>query len=300
MSKKEKVSKYLTDNRHVRATTVVAPKAVEEMRKILNASPVATVTLGRAMLGSLLMANNLTKGHSVGVYFKGNGPIGQVYAEGNFDGHIRGYCSNPQVHVPLKQGMFDIAGAIGSGILTVVRAHDQSEQVHKGSVEIQSGEVGEDIAYYLYQSHQIKSIVALSVDVDNVGKVSEACGIIIELMPGATEESIRKLEENVKNITSLSAILKGKDPHFDMVSEFLKGFKIQDLKHDTEVQHKCRCSKERAKNSIMLLGYKEIDKILEQDRSEIEIVCEFCGRKFNLSKSDLKKIRSESFKNSLN
>ncbi|HVK60852.1 MAG TPA: Hsp33 family molecular chaperone HslO [Bdellovibrionales bacterium] len=294
-----RVYKFLTEDLTVRAAAVIATQAVDEMRSIQNSYPVPTVAVGRAMVGALLMASHLKNGQELSVYFQGNGPLGRVFAEANFEGQVRGYSNNPQLQVPIEGEQLPVGAAIGIGLLTVTHHLPSSNEPHRGTVIIRTGEIGDDIAFYLDQSHQIPSVVALGVHVNAYGLVEAAGGILIELMPGHEEETIRMIEARVKNAPSISKrILEGATPK-DLINDYLGDFKLLELDHPHEVKYHCRCTRERVLRSLMLLGLEEIDNAIAEAKP-LDVSCEFCGRKYEVGDEDLQRIRADLYKVSLN
>ena len=303
MSNSNRVHKFLTDELTVRASGVVATQVVEEMRSIQNSYPLGTVATGRALIGSLLMASHLKEGQQLSLYFQGNGPLGRVFAEANFEGQVRGYASNNQYNTPPTGDNLHVGAAIGIGLLTVTHHLPNSEVPHRGTVIIHTGEIGDDIAYYLQQSHQIPSVVALGVHLNEYGRVVAAGGVLIELMPGHSEETIAKIEKRVREAPSISKrILEGAKAE-DLVRDYLQDFKLIELDHPYKTTYHCKCSYDRVLHSVQLLGLPEIDKILEEQaagHAPLEVSCEFCGRRYEIINEDLAGLRAEMFKHSLN
>lgn len=295
----EKVYKFISKDGAFRVSSVVATRVVDEMRSTLNSYPVATVALGRSLMGCMLMAAHLKEGHSVGLYFRGNGPLGVIFAESTYDGASRAYTGNPQLEMPLKDGSLDIGGAIGHGLLEVVRVAPNSNKIHSGTVIIKTGEIGDDIAYYLQQSQQIPSAVILGVEVDEYGHVKGAGGVLVELFPGAGEDVIQKIENGLKSSGSISNMITQGANAYDLVAHFLKGFELDELEHNYQIRYECRCTLDKVKNALILLGPKEIDDMIASNK-DVEASCEFCGRNYRVPLSDLEELRRVSFKRSLN
>ncbi len=294
-----RVHKFLTKDLTVRAASVIATGVVDEMRSIQNSYPVATVAVGRTMVASLLMASHLKQNQELSLYFQGNGPLGRVFAEANYEGHVRGFSVNPQLQVPVEGDQINVGAAIGIGLLTVTHHLPTGDMPHRGTVIIRTGEIGDDVAYYLHQSHQIPSVVALGVHVNAYGKVEAAGGILIELMPGHTEDTIAKIENRVKGAPSISKrILEGATAE-DLIKDYLADFELMELEHPYPISYQCRCSYERALRSVMLLGLEEIDRMI-QEKKPADITCEFCGRRYQIEEADLNKVRQELYKISLN
>lgn len=295
-----RVHKFLTEDLTVRAAGVIATSVVDEMRSIQNSYPLATVAVGRSMVGALLMASHLKHGQELSLYFQGNGPLGRVFAEANYEGQVRGYCNNPQLQATGGDPEnISIGQAIGIGLLTVTHHLPTGDTPHRGTVIIRTGEVGDDLAFYLQQSHQIPSVVALGVHLSPYGMVEAAGGVLIEVMPGHSEDVIAKIENRVKQAPPISKrILDGATAE-DLVKDYLGDFNLMELDHPYPTTYHCRCSYDRVLRSVMLLGLEEIESLIEE-KKPLDVSCEFCGRRYQVVEPDLAKIRQNLYKGSLN
>ncbi len=293
-----RVHKFLSEDLTVRIAVVNATSVVDEMRSIQNAYPIPTVAVGRSMVAALLMASHLKEGQELSLYFQGNGPLGRVFAEANYEGHVRGYCNNSHIQLPIE-GDLSIGAAIGIGLLTVTHHLPNQQEPHRGTVIIRTGEVGDDIAFYLHQSHQIPSVVSLGVQLNEYGLVQAAGGILIELMPGHSEDMITLIEENVKKAPSVSKRLMEGASVEDIVRDFMGETPLMELEHPFPIKYHCRCSMERVLRSVMLLGIDEIDRALA-DEKPLDVACEFCGRHYEVGAEELTKLRNDLYKISLN
>lgn len=294
-----RVHKFLTSDLTVRAASVVATRVVDEMRSIQNSYPLATVAVGRSMVGALLMASHLKTNQELSLYFQGNGPLGRVFAEANYEGHVRGYCNNPKLQAPIEGGQIQIGPAIGIGLLTVTHHLPTGDEPHRGTVIIRTGEIGDDIAFYLQQSHQIPSVVALGVHLSPYGVVEAAGGVLIELMPGHDEATIAKIEARVRQAPSISKrILEGASAE-DLIKDYLGDFELMELDHPYPIQYQCRCSYERVMRSMILLGAEDLDELIKE-KKPVDVACEFCGRHYQVLEDDLQKIRQDAYRGSLN
>lgn len=298
MANTERVHKYLTQELTIRASAVIATHVVDEMRAVHNAFPIATVALGRTMIGSLLLASQLKQNQALSLYFQGDGGLGRVFAEATYEGKTRGYVTHPKFML-LSEDNLSIGAGVGRGLLTVTHHLPTGETPHRGSVQIRTGEVGDDIAYYLHQSHQIPSIVSLGVLVDENGKVTAAGGVLIELMPGVTEETISKLEARMRQVPPLSKRIFDGASAEELVRDYLGDFGLIEMEHDYPIKYECRCNMDRVKNSVALLGTTELDEILREGKP-LEVGCEFCGRKYSLSPSDISEVKNKIERSTLN
>lgn len=299
MSKHEKVSRYLTDDATVRIAAVVNTELIQTMQSILKTYPLATVALGRSLTGCVLMASHLKEGHSVGAYFRGEGPLGTFFAEASHEGAARAYSANPHCRMPAKDGKLDIQGAVGKGILEIVRGTPIGGPPHKGLVQIQTGEVGDDFAYYLQQSHQIPSVVALGTVTRPDGSVEASGGVLIELLPGAPQNVALDIENRVKKVASLSALLKAGVTSEDLIKAFLQDLPMSQMEHDYHLRYECKCSQDRVERALLLLGTEELEVML-QDQKDLEIQCDFCGRHYTVTSEELQKVHQKSYRSSMN
>jgi molecular chaperone Hsp33 len=288
------IQKFLDDKAGLRVALVDATEAVREMRKVQNTSPVATLLVGRAMVGATLLASHLKDGEMVSLYFSGNGPIGKVFAEASFEGGVRGYAAQSQVDVPLVNNQLNLGAAIGRGLLSVVRTHPKRKTPHRGTVEIQTGEIGEDIAFYLQQSEQARSAIALGVKVDATGHVEAAGGILIELLPLATVHIEIIVEDQFMHAGSISdAIARGESAE-EIIDRFLGGFQLREIPHAYELAYTCKCSRNRLLRAMELFPEKDLDDILEK-KTPVMARCEFCGREYSLELAEISDIRKRRF-----
>ncbi|MCK5074592.1 MAG: Hsp33 family molecular chaperone HslO [Bacteriovoracaceae bacterium] len=277
----EIIKKFISKDLYIRTATLVSTDMVAHIQNIQKTSPIPTVAIGRAVTGALLMAAGLKKGHKIGLHFNGQGPLKTVFAEANFLGECRGCTGNPELDIPLQEKNIKVGQALGNGQLTV--AHNQlgKKGRYSGTVEFASGEIADDIALFLYQSQQIPSLVSLGVYLDEFARVKAAGGIIMELMPGAPESTIEKLEKNAMEASNISElIMDGKDAT-DIAKIFMKDFEIEDLEFDQEVKYRCECSIERVKRSLKCLDPKDHEKII-QGGENVDITCEFCGKVYRI------------------
>jgi molecular chaperone Hsp33 len=295
-----RVHRYMTNDFTVRAAAVDATHVIRETQQLHNSLPLATVAVGRAMIGALLMASQLKEGQQVGVYIRGSGGLRAVYAEAQFEGQVRGYTPMASYQPPDYKNGLQISEAIGHGTLTVARHQPFQKQPFQGTVQLVSGEIGEDIAHYLHQSHQIRSLVSLGVYLDTYGKVQAAGGVIIEVMPGVEESIVEKIQKNAEAhpLNVSQAILDGSQPT-DLVSTYLDGIPFTELDHPYPITYHCPCTKERVAKALETLGVEELQDMVNKNE-KAEVTCQICGRPYELSVDEVEEIRLRIYKESLN
>ena len=192
----DKVSKFYTKDLAVRASFAITTELCREVAHRQNTDPLATLAIGRLLTGTVLLASQLWENQSLSVRMEGNGPLGHLYSECSFEGNARGYISNPRLDTnALPPDQINLKSAIGEGILVVSRNLPFQKQPQTGIVPITSGEISQDLAFYLQQSHQIPSVVSLSVILNEKGEIKAAGGVLLELIPGAPESVINTLEK---------------------------------------------------------------------------------------------------------
>ncbi len=274
----------------VRAFAVTTRDTAEAARKIHNLSPVAAAALGRSMSAALMMGAML-KGEKdlLTLQWNGDGPLGGITVTAGPDGTVKGYVGNPSVLLPPNAaGHFDVGGAVGSGYLRVLRDTGLKEP-YTGEVEIQTGEIAQDLAYYFAVSEQVPSVVALGVLINREdGSVREAGGYILQLMPDCPEEIIDKIEKAVVTLPSVTELLReGKTPE-DMLQMALDGLDIHFYER-TPARFSCNCSRERVEKVLMALGRRELMQIIDDGKPET-IHCSFCNTDYTFSLDEMRNI----------
>lgn len=276
-------------NEGVRILAVDSTDTVNEAVRRHGALPTAAAAFGRSLTMGVMMGAMLKNEEKVTVTVQGGGPIGAIVIDSDAKGNVRGYIGNPHVHFDLNEvGKLDVRRAVGTkGEIKV--AKDIGLRDHfVGSTEIVSGELGEDFSYYFYTSEQVPSIVALGVLVNPDNSIKAAGGYVMQIMPGATEETINELERLSKTMKPVSKLLdRGLSPE-DIVDESLGKENWKQL-DEMGVQFKCNCSKERFMDAIASLDKAEIVTMIEEDNGA-EVDCHFCREKIWIEKEELEQL----------
>lgn len=295
----QKVHRFVSNDFTIRIAAVDSTSVVAEMQKLQNTAPLPTVAVGRAMTGALLMASHLKDGQRVGLYFKGDGPLTAVYAEASYEGDVRGYTPVPVYEPADYAGGLSLKAHMGKGMLTVTRQQPFQKQPHHGTVEMASGEIGDDIAHYLIQSHQIRSLVSLGVYLDTYGKVQAAGGVIIEVMPGADEALVSQIQKNAEKFTeNISKMLLNGASAAELVTPYMTGIPFTEIEHAHEVKYSCPCSKQRVMRALETLGETELEDMIAKQEAA-EIVCQMCGRPYEVSVQEITALKEEMHKTAL-
>ena len=261
----DRIIRAITSDGLVQAAAICSRDLTERARQIHKTLPVATAALGRALSGASLMGNALKgRGASLTLQIKGGGPLGTVLAVSDPEGNVRGYVTNPQVDLPLRaDGKLDVGRAVGSeGTITVIKDLHMKEP-YVGTVDLLGGEIAEDIAGYFVESEQIPTACALGVLVDRDQSVKSAGGYLIQLMPGAGEDTIARVEGGVMAAGNVSAMLERDPDPEHMLRTVLSDFEVKILESDP-VEYRCACSRERVERALISLGKGELESMLRE------------------------------------
>lgn len=273
----------------IRAFAATARDIVEEARKAHNLSPVAAAALGRLLTAGAMMGCDM-KGEKdlLTLKIQGDGPIGGLLVTADSQGHVKGYAYNPQVMLePNSQGKLDVGGALGVGVLSVIKDIGLKEP-YVGQTILVTGEIAEDLTYYFATSEQIPSSVALGVLMNKDNTVRQAGGFLIQLMPGAPEEMIDKLEERLKEITSITTLLNvGNTP--EMILEHVLGPFGLEINSRQPAEFFCGCTKSRVEKALVSVGKKELRQMID-DGKTIEVNCHFCGKNYEFTVEELEEL----------
>lgn len=236
----------------------------------------------------------------MGLYIKGSGPLAAIYAEAHFEGQVRGYTPVPQYAPEDYSGGLSLKEFVGDGTLTVTRHLPFQKQPHHGTVNLVSGEIGEDLAHYLIQSHQIRSIVSLGVYLDSFGKVRSAGGVLIEVMPGVEQEIVDKIQKNHESAqkASISKMLLEGIPAEKLVDPYRIGMEFTEIDHDYPLVYSCPCTKERVTRALETFGPAELEDMIAKNE-QAEVTCQMCGRPYVVSVEELGEIKTKLRRESL-
>ena len=282
--------KSLAFDGQIRAYAVDATETVSTAQKLHDTWSAASAALGRSLVGTLLLASASLQGdETMTVKINGNGPVGGIVVDGNANGTVKGYVQNPHVHLPLNnKHKIDVKGAVGTeGFLAVTKDLGLKEPF-TGQVPLVSGELGEDFTYYLAKSEQIPSSVGLSVFVNSDNSIETAGGFMIQVMPGAKEETISQIEKRLAEIPMVSEMMRdGKKPE-DILNEILGAENVKVL-DKMPVSYHCDCSRERFLGVLTSLPTDQLQEMADEDHGA-EAVCHFCGKKYQFTEDELRKI----------
>ena len=282
----DEIVRAVTTDGFVKISAITARGAVERAREIHDLSPTASAALGRTlcaagMLGELMKEDDA----SLTIRVNGGGPAGSIIAVSDSCGNVRGYVANPQADLPTRaDGKLDVGGLVGrDGMLTVSRDIGLREP-YVGSVELVTGEIAEDLAQYMVESEQIPAAVGLGVLVDTDRSIRAAGGFIVQLMPGAPEELITKLEDNIFMMDQLTTVLD-EDGIDAVIDQVLAGLEHEVVER-RPMEYRCSCSRERVADALRSIGGAELREMASEGR-DAEVSCQFCDRVYKFTPDEL-------------
>lgn len=281
----DELIRTLTPDASVSVRVLSATHVVREAARRHATSPVATVALGRALMGGLLLATEGQDGEHVQIQFRGRGPLGTITVTADSEGAVRGYVQHPDIDLPLIGEHFDTSTAIGLGELAIERNHPSWKRPYSGIVPIVTGEIARDLATYLLESEQKPSAVALGIFLGASGEVEAAGGYLVQALPGADDEVLASLEQHVAETPNPSELLHD-GASANAILERLIGSAASDAIDRLQPRFHCPCTVERVMRAATLLGRDEIREIIEQ-AEDLEVCCAFCANVYRLTPEQL-------------
>ena len=294
---RDEIVRAMTKDGYVKAVAVTGRDIVERARQIHTLPPMATAALGRALMGTSMLGDMLkTDKGSVTMQIKGGGPLGTILAVSDNEGNVRGYVQNPNVDIIEKyEGKLDVGAAVGgehveAGTLTIIKDVGMKEP-YVGTIGLWSGEIADDLAMYFVESEQIPTVCALGVLLEKDQSVNTAGGYIIQLLPGASEEIIEKIEAGVHRVGAVSAAFeKGMDAE-EIIRAVLSDFEVEVLEK-RPVEYRCYCSRDRVTRALISMGKGELSALIEE-QGEAELTCQFCDAIYHYSKEELEALLAQ-------
>ena len=287
---RDEIVRAITADGLVKAAAITGRDLVERARNIHTLLPVATAALGRTLMAASLMGDAMKiDGSSLTLQIKGGGPLGTILAVSDEAGNVRGYVQNPHVELMEKApGKLDVGRAVGeTGSLTVIKDLGMKEP-YVGTIDLLSGEIADDIAAYFVESEQIPTACALGVLVGTDQSVTSAGGYLIQLLPGAGEDIITKIETGVQRVGSVSHALEGGLDGAGLLRAVLSDFDLEILETHP-VEYRCYCSRDRVTRALISMGREELSSLI-REQGQAELTCQFCDQIYRYSKEDLEEI----------
>ena len=290
----DKIIRCITSDGAIMASAIDASDIVFTAKKLHKLSRSATAALGRLLCATSMMGNMLKqKDAFINLRVLGDGEMGAVVAVGDSRGNVRGYVENPDCPTEYyRSGKINVSQAVGqNGMLSVMRDYGTGDP-YIGQVELVSGEIAEDVTNYYATSEQIPTVCALGVLIDKEnGEVLLAGGLLIQLLPGAYDEAIDKLEENVKKLEPVTTMLAKGMSILDICKTALDGFEVEVL-DENPVNYVCSCSREKLERYFMTMSDDDI-RTMTDEKGVAEAVCQFCNKRYTFTRDDLEKLIAE-------
>ena len=283
-----RITRFITSDGSARLIFADTTEIVNKAHNLHMTTPTASATLGRALTAASLLGS-LMKNTTDSLTFqlRGDGPAGTVTCVSDYMGNVRGYMENPQVDLPLKpNGKLDVGGAVGKGLLCVIRDIGGKEP-YVGMSELVSGEIAEDLTSYFYNSEQTPSACALGVLVDRDYSCRVSGGFILQLLPGADDAVAEILERNMLLIASVTNLMNEGKSAKDFADIVFSGV-VYEKFDEIDISFKCTCSKEKYAKGLVSLGKKELEEMLEEEN--VTTRCRFCNEEYVFSKDEIKEL----------
>jgi molecular chaperone Hsp33 len=280
--RKDRLVRGITDDGFFQVIVVKTTDVVREAALKHHLSPLATVLLGRALTGVMLLSSSLKGEERIQLVMQGSGPLAMLAAEANSIGEIRGYVQNPSAMIDVEKGE-RIENGLGIGLLTFSKTLFNEAKPISGTVELASGNVSKDLAHYLLQSEQIPSAVNLDVQLNAAGEVDSAGGVLIKAMPGAPSNIIDLLEGNLLDLPPVAGLLMNGNYIDDIMHKVMEPLHVKELGR-IPVHFFCRCNKDRFVVALSMLNLNELEEMSDQDQ---EMVCHYCNERYIITATEI-------------
>lgn len=275
----------------VRALATVTTGLVEDARRRHGTWPTATAALGRMLTGCLLIGGTLKDEERVSIELVGDGPLRRVMASTTGSGHVRGYVARPETHLPPRNGKLDVGGAVGEGLLCVIKTQPWNKEPYRSMMKIVSGEIGQDLAHYLLTSEQMPSAIGLGVFVNAAGDVGASGGFLVQALSGAASDVIDLVERNVAALPHVTTLVREGAGPADLLASVLAGLETRPLA-EGPVAFACPCTRERVFGALLLLGRAELEDMIARE-GRAEVTCEFCAERYLVTRTELEVLAAE-------
>jgi len=283
--------RIITEEKDIVALACITTRLVNFAKERHGTYPTATAALGRALTGGSLMGSLLDPGQRVALKFEGNGPLKKIVVEAEGDGSVRGYVADPQVDLPPRNGKLDVGGALGrEGYLTVTKDL-RIRDLYSGVVKLYTGEIASDIAFYLAESEQIPSAVALGVYVEPDTIVSAAGGLLIQSLPPSDSMLVDELTSRLEKMPPITDQLRHGSLPEDILAVLFSGIAFRTIEKK-DLSFRCSCSRTRVEQALVAIGSEEIESII-REKEEIEVGCHFCRQKYIFRRYELERLMHE-------
>lgn len=281
------IVRAMTKDGFVKAAAITSAGIVERARCIHKTTPTATAALGRVLTAASMMGNmQKVENGALTLQIKGGGPLGTILATSDAEGNVRGYVQNPGITLLEKYaGKLDVGAAVGTdGMLTVIRDL-QMKEPYNGSIKLVSGEIAEDVTAYFAQSEQIPTACALGVLVAENHRVRAAGGYLLQLLPGAPDDTIDRLEAGIREAGPVTPLLDAGITPEELLRRVMPGCELEIFEREP-VEYRCYCSRERVTSTLIAIGRKDLQEIVDEGKP-IQIECQFCDTVYTFTPEEI-------------
>jgi molecular chaperone Hsp33 len=286
---KDRLIKGIHPDGQFKISVVKTTDVVRTAQSNHNLSLLNTVLLGKTLTAAMLLASELKGEERIQIRIDGDGPIGNLTAEANRVGEVRGYSHNPSAELDYHNSDVRLGDGLGLGVLTVTKTLYNEAEPRKSSIQLVEGDINTDIAHYMAQSEQVLSAFLLDVGLDDKGDVIHAGGVLVQRLPEADDESMTSVQETLTKLPPLSELFSN-DFYIDEIMELaVKPFQVKELDRQP-VHFFCRCSPKRFKNALSMLGYEELKEMTGESQ---EVVCHYCGTRHTISEHEIEEMAEE-------
>ena len=285
------LARTISTDGSIRALAAVTTDLTDDARTRHDTLPTATAALGRALTAALLLAGTLKRDERLSLEWSGDGPLRGILADATPDGDVRGFVYRPATHLPPRAGKLDVGGAVGKGVLCVMRVPLAGGSPYRSVTNLDSGEIGSDVARYLLESEQSPSAVGVGVFVESDGRVGAAGGDVLQGMPGASDDALARIAANVDASAAPSELVRRGLGPADMLRHLLDGIPLRVLE-EHPVRFRCRCNDDRVRAAVVAMGRAEIENVLATER-RVEAVCEFCAARYVVEEPELRALLAD-------
>jgi molecular chaperone Hsp33 len=279
--------KFMNSAGTIRASAIVCTDILNHLRTIQQTSPTSTLALGRTLVGTTLLAAQLKDDQALSVQIHCDGAMKMVFAQASYEGSVRAFIAEPQLPMSVERGNLILSPHVGQGTLTVSTFIKGSARPQISQVLVESGEITEDLASYIRISQQIPCMLSTGILLGSEGVVTSAGGLLVEMMPGHTEEDVERVESSLRALGALSQSLTPGVEGEDLLKLFFVGHDGNYWQHAHSVEISCSCSIDKVLGSFQLLGEEELKKMVV-DKEVVDVQCEMCGKRYRVDHPRIK------------
>ncbi len=289
MNKQATLYKFMNAEGTIRASAIVCTDLLNHLRTLQHTSPTSTLALGRTLIGTTLLATQLKDEQAISVQMKCDGAMRMVFAQASYEGSVRAFIAEPQLPMSVERGNLILAPHVGAGTLTVSTYIKGASRPQISQVLIESGEITDDLASYIRISQQIPCVLTAGVILGSEGVVTSAGGLLVEMMPGHSQEDVERVESSLRAMGALSQSLAPDVNGENLLKMFFIGHEGRYWAHPHTVQIACSCSLDKVMGSLQLLGVEELQKMIAA-QEPVDVQCEMCGKRYHVASEQVKSL----------